>query len=102
MRSVFYLLSLAALCSAAPAPITHAVHEKRESTPSRWVNLGRVDPDSNVVVRVGLAQNNLHKGHDYLMDMLVSSHRPLTVTFSTDIVGKLSPGLRKLWKDLDS
>ncbi|KAL1966448.1 hypothetical protein VTN77DRAFT_4590 [Rasamsonia byssochlamydoides] len=63
------LVGLAAFCTAAPAPAFHVVHEKRDSTPSRWLNLGRVKPESNHVVRVGLKQRNLDKAHDYLMDV---------------------------------
>jgi tripeptidyl-peptidase I len=62
-------LGLAIAAAAVPAPHTHVVHEKRSSEPSKWVNVGRVDPADNVVVRIGLKQSNLHRGYEYLMDM---------------------------------
>ena len=62
-------LALAMGATAAPAPPSHVVHEKRSSTPANWVNVGRVDPEDNVVVRIGLTQSNLHRGHEYLMDV---------------------------------
>lgn len=63
------LVGLAALSTAASAPASHVVHEKRDSTPSRWVNLGRVQPNSKHIMRVGLKQNNIDKAYEYLMDV---------------------------------
>ncbi|OKL59359.1 Aorsin [Talaromyces atroroseus] len=62
-------LGLAIVAAAVPAPQSHVVHEKRSSAPSKWVNVGRVDPMHNVVVRIGLKQSNLHRGYEYLMDV---------------------------------
>ncbi|QKX54466.1 uncharacterized protein TRUGW13939_01552, partial [Talaromyces rugulosus] len=52
-----------------PSTQRHVLHEKRQSTSSQWLNLGPVEPDSKIVVRVGLKQSDLHKAHEYLMDV---------------------------------
>lgn len=64
------ILGLALVAAAVPAPTSHVVHEKRTWTPSaKWVNVGRVEPTHDVVVRIGLKQQNLDRGHEYLMDV---------------------------------
>lgn len=63
---------LAAVASARPAPSTHTVHEKRDGLHHRWTNPLRIRSDSSIHVRVGLKQSNLHRGHEYLMDVLVN------------------------------
>lgn len=55
--------------TAAIVPSTHGVHEQRDVHSSRWTKLGRVRPEAILPVRIALAQNNLDKGHDYLMDV---------------------------------
>ncbi|KIN05315.1 hypothetical protein OIDMADRAFT_51125 [Oidiodendron maius Zn] len=68
--STFVLLGAALASSVAAIPSSsHVVHEKRETALSGWVNLGRVDPTTNLVVRIGLSQSNLDQGHSYLMDV---------------------------------
>lgn len=62
-------IGLVGLCIAAPSSHSHVLHEKRETTSTEWENLGRVEPDSQIVVRVGLRQSGLHKAHEYLMDV---------------------------------
>lgn len=63
-------LALVSSAVAVPAPKSHVIHEKRTRAPSsQWVNVGRVDPKHNVVVRIGLKQNNLDRGHEMLMDV---------------------------------
>jgi tripeptidyl-peptidase-1 len=47
----------------------HVVHEKRSGVPPSWQKQGRVSKDVVLPVRIGLAQNNLEKGHSYLMDV---------------------------------
>lgn len=75
---------LAALCTGAIAAPrgSYVVHEKRDSVPSTWVNLGPVAEDSNLTVRIGLKQSNLDNAHNYLRDMLVSVLPFLLETFS--------------------
>ncbi|KAH9831685.1 protease S8 tripeptidyl peptidase I protein [Teratosphaeria destructans] len=63
------IVSLAVLSWARAAPETHAVHERRESTPARWTKLGRVPSHVSLPMRVGLAQTNLDNAHEYLMDV---------------------------------
>jgi len=65
--SIFATLGLSTIaCLAAPAPaaIKH-VHHKRRLSPDAWVKRDRVHPDLQLPTRIGLAQSNLDKGHDY-------------------------------------
>lgn len=61
--------ALAGTVTALVVPETHAVHEKRDYTSRRWVKRDRVKPHARLPVRIGLAQNNLDKAHDFLMDV---------------------------------
>ena len=61
--------ALAALASAAPASIKHALHEKRQSAPSDWIQTARIEGSAILPMRIGLTQSNLDKGHDLLMEV---------------------------------
>jgi len=67
------LATLLAVAAAKPVPETHAVHEKRDVahrfTTSRWVKRDRLEKDTVLPVRVGLKQQNLHNGAEWLMDV---------------------------------
>ena len=67
---LFVVCAIAALLTGAfatPLAVHRVVHEKR-SWPAP--NQGdRVDPESIVPIRIGLKQNNLENGHEWLMDV---------------------------------
>ena len=63
------VVAFAACSYAAPQAVTHAIHEKRDYTPSNWVKRDRVPATATIPVRVGLTQSNLEKGYDFLMDV---------------------------------
>ncbi|POS76710.1 Pro-kumamolisin [Diaporthe helianthi] len=67
--SSFVSVSAVLSTTAAIVPSTHGVHEQRDVHPSRWMKLGRVRPEAILPVRIALAQNNLDKGYEYLMDV---------------------------------
>lgn len=67
--SSFLSVSVVLSKTAAIVPPTHGVHEQRNVHSSRWTKLGRVRPEAILPVRIALAQNNLDKGHDYLMNV---------------------------------
>jgi tripeptidyl-peptidase-1 len=69
MRQVYLALAIAALSEAVPAPIKHVLHEKRERHGLDWVKGDRVEGDAVLPVRIGLTQNNLGNGYEYLMDV---------------------------------
>ncbi|GIZ43935.1 hypothetical protein CKM354_000714400 [Cercospora kikuchii] len=53
----------------APANVQrHVLHEKRASS-ENWVKGERLSPDVKMPMRIGLVQENLHKGHDWLMEV---------------------------------
>jgi tripeptidyl-peptidase-1 len=56
------------LSFASPAPRNHVRHEKRALSPN-WVKRSRAAPETTLPVRIGLAQPNLHIGHDRLMEI---------------------------------
>ncbi|KAI3109328.1 hypothetical protein CBS147333_5650 [Penicillium roqueforti] len=66
VRQVCVALAIAALSGAVPAPVKHVLHEKR-SEHLDWVKGERIKRDSVLPVRIGLTQNNLEKGDEYLM-----------------------------------
>lgn len=61
--------AFAGTARALAVPETHAVHERRDFISARWIKRDRVQPHVRLPVRIGLAQNNLDKAHDYLMDV---------------------------------
>lgn len=72
VRQVCVALAIAALSGAVPAPVKHVLHEKR-SEHVDWVKGERIKRDSVLPVRIGLTQNNLEKGDEYLMAVYVVS-----------------------------
>lgn len=62
-------LALSTTASAIPTLSSHVVHEKRSETPERWLKRDRVPPWAKLPVRIGLAQQNMAIGHEYLMDV---------------------------------
>jgi tripeptidyl-peptidase-1 len=63
------LVGIAALVGAAPAPIKHVLHEKRETASLDWVKGARIEKSAIIPMRIGLTQTNLEKGYDYLMEV---------------------------------
>ncbi|KAL8637835.1 MAG: hypothetical protein Q9228_004943 [Teloschistes exilis] len=68
MHLLRYLVpsAIAYLATAAPAPVNHVLHEKRESAPRAWAKRDRVNPTIVLPVRIGLTQNNLENGPSLL------------------------------------
>ena len=62
-------IALTSLVDARPAPPTHVVHEKRHEGMRTWVKRERVAGDAILPIKIGLTQQNLDKGYDYLMDV---------------------------------
>ena len=56
------------LTFANPTSRGHVRHEKRIDSP-RWLRVSRASPDTMLPVQVGIAQKNIHIGHDLLMEM---------------------------------
>lgn len=70
MRFPLLLACFWALVHARPAtPSTHTLHQKRDSTASRWTRRDRIEPSAMLPIRIALTQSDLHKGHDWLMDV---------------------------------
>lgn len=69
LHQVYVALALAALSGAAPAPIKHVLHEKRDTKAVDWIKGDRVDRDAVLPIRIGLTQNNLENGYEYLMSV---------------------------------
>lgn len=56
------------LSLASPASRNHVRHESRVNSPY-WIKRTRAAPETTLPVRIGLAQPNLHIGHDRLMEI---------------------------------
>lgn len=54
---------------AAPAPVFHVLHERREDPARQWVKKDRLDGQTLLPVRIGLVQSNIEKGHSMLMEV---------------------------------
>jgi tripeptidyl-peptidase-1 len=64
--------SLAATISAAPAPVPHKVHEKRDvvASSSQWQRRDvKLDRRTTIPMSIALTQRNLENGPDFLMDI---------------------------------
>jgi tripeptidyl-peptidase-1 len=61
--------AIASLSNAAPTSLKHTLHEKRESPTLNWIKGARIEASAVLPMRIGLAQNNLEKGHDLLMEV---------------------------------
>jgi tripeptidyl-peptidase-1 len=72
---VSVLAAIAALVNAAPSPspLKHVLHEERSSPARDWVKGARIESSAIIPMRIGLAQTNLDKGYDLLMDVYVLS-----------------------------
>lgn len=73
MHLLRYLVpsAIAYLATAAPAPVNHVLHEKRESAPRAWTKRDRVNPTIVLPVRIGLTQSNLENGPSLLDEVYV-------------------------------
>ncbi|TVY55396.1 Aorsin, partial [Lachnellula suecica] len=69
LPSFLVLLALSVSARSAAVPNTHVVHEKREVTSRQWVKRGKLSSSAVLPMRIGLKQQNLHLGHDLLMDV---------------------------------
>lgn len=77
MRASLLLLSVT-VALASPTPRNYVIHERRDALPSVWVEESRLDKSAMLPMRIGLAQSNLNRGHEILMELYVD--RSLTGT----------------------
>ncbi|KAI5366002.1 putative peptidase S53, activation domain, Sedolisin domain, peptidase S8/S53 domain superfamily [Septoria linicola] len=63
------LAALVASCSASPLAAPHVLHESRHSIPHGWVKREELSPRAVLPMRIALAQSNLDKGEDWLMEV---------------------------------
>jgi hypothetical protein len=67
--SILTLGSVLTLASCTPVP-DFVVHEKRGNLDSRWIaSEVKLDRRTIIPVAIGLTQQNLHNGEEYLMDI---------------------------------
>ncbi|PCG89982.1 Peptidase S8/S53, subtilisin/kexin/sedolisin [Penicillium occitanis (nom. inval.)] len=72
LRATLLLLTLGLAWTADAAPsreVKHVLHEKRDSLPERWTKRDRVPRDKLLPMRIGLAQSNLEKAYEHLLDV---------------------------------
>jgi hypothetical protein len=67
--SLGLLSALAAQAVAVPVAVDHVVHERRDYVPESWVKRSRLEPGATLPVRIGMAQQNLDKGYDMLLEV---------------------------------
>lgn len=70
MRTFATVATLVALAFAAPSPRSnHVVHERRAAEPTDWIQDRRLDANRVLPMRFGLAQQNMHRLEQILMDI---------------------------------
>ena len=62
-------VALAALTSAAPAPSSHVLHEKRYATSQQWQKRSRVPADAILPMKLALTQQGMDTAADWLHDV---------------------------------
>ena len=94
MRCVLLLVvTLLGVAFAVPSPGSdHVVHERRAAEPIHWAKIRRLDSDRVLPMRVGLAQQNLHK----IEEMLMSVSHPESANYAqhftaTEVVDTFAP-----------
>jgi tripeptidyl-peptidase-1 len=62
------LAALAASTLASPvvSRSTHAIHEARSAPPHAWSKRSRIHEDATIPVKIGLAQQNLHRAEEFI------------------------------------
>jgi tripeptidyl-peptidase-1 len=69
VKLIALLVAFCGCLDATAIPPHHEVHEKRETLHPRWTKQKRVEPRKLLPMRIGLAQSNLDKGYEHLMDV---------------------------------
>ncbi|KAH8821627.1 peptidase S8/S53 domain-containing protein [Xylogone sp. PMI_703] len=69
VKSATLVLALVAVVQSAAVPNTHVVHEKRDSAPKSWVKRDKLHPKALLPMRIGLKQQSLDRGYEFLMDV---------------------------------
>ena len=65
------LAALATFAAARPSSPGYTLHEKRDTPLRAWAKRDSVAPNALLPMKIGLKQQNLHRGYDYLMDVYV-------------------------------
>jgi tripeptidyl-peptidase I len=63
------IVAFVAFSYAAPPPVKHVLHEERQTIALDWIKGARIEGSAVLPMRIGLTQNNLEKGYDYLMEV---------------------------------
>ena len=90
------------LCQSAAVPVNHAVHEKRDITPDRWVKRDRLHWSATLPVHIGLTQSNLERGYEFIMDVCVMplAFEVFRIEGFILNMGQCSSRIFQLWKAL--
>ncbi|KAK2629774.1 hypothetical protein QTJ16_000594 [Diplocarpon rosae] len=71
-EAVFRIFAaLVVVTSASPVGSSsrHVIHEKRGAPPSKWARHSRLHPSTVIPVRIGLAQQNLHRAEEFINEV---------------------------------
>lgn len=66
---LYFAAAIAALVNSTPFPMKHVIHEERTILSRDWNKGARLAKSDTIPMRIGLAQTNLEKGYDYLMEV---------------------------------
>ena len=69
MRSTSFAIAVLLASASASPVVRHAVHEKRDALPPNWSKSAKLDDRAVLPLRIALAQQNLHRGDEFLMEV---------------------------------
>lgn len=73
VANILTFIALALLTGASEVSNDYTVHEKRSSAPMGWMKREPLNNKAVLPISIGLAQQNLEKGYDWLMQVSHSS-----------------------------
>lgn len=68
-RILIFVTTFLAGVTCAVIPSSHAIHERRNDQNTKWVKRGKIQSHAILPIRIGIAQSNLDRAHDFLMDV---------------------------------
>ncbi|PBP24455.1 Pro-kumamolisin [Diplocarpon rosae] len=66
---IFAALVVVTTASPVGSLSRHVIHEKRGAPPSKWARHSRLHPSTVIPVRIGLAQQNLHRAEEFINEV---------------------------------
>lgn len=69
LRILIFIETFVVAVACGVIPSSHAIHERRNSQNTKWIKRGKIQSHAILPIRIGIAQSNLERGHEFLMDV---------------------------------